>query len=495
MTRQSVSRETLIVVLLVSLSVFALALLSPAIFNDGDTYWHVRAGQWMLSHRAVLDRDPFSLALLGKPWETQEWLSEIALAAAFLCFGWSGVAVLTGLAMGSAVILLGLFLAKRLDALSCAVALLLAASCVMPNYLARPHILALPFMTAWIVGLANAATARRSPSWSLLAVMTVWANLHGSFVFGLALLLPFGLEAAMADQSRRGRTAGTWALFAVAAVAATLLNPRGANGLLYPFWLMQLHSLSSIGEWQSLDFHVVNPVEIALFATVFFAMWRGVRIPAVRLIVLLGLAHLSFAHARYGMLLGFTGAILLADPLAAALSGPPGTAGASLAARRRPALPAQHLQFATFALVVLFCTIIRVIHPLARREGPESPMSALVAVPAQLAAKPVFNNYAFGGLLIFDGVRPLVDSRADLYGDEYLKDYWQAVTADKATVDRLFEKYRVAWTILAPTDPLVATMDHRPGWHRLFTDSFAVVHVGPGYLKIVHDRQASAARY
>ena len=60
-----------------ALAGFALAAFSPGLLNDGDTYWHIRAGEWMLAHRAVLRSDVFSYTMAGAPWHTQEWLAEI----------------------------------------------------------------------------------------------------------------------------------------------------------------------------------------------------------------------------------------------------------------------------------------------------------------------------------------------------------------------------------------------------------------------------------
>ncbi len=465
------SREGLIIAAVAALAVYGLALLSPAIFNDADTYWHVRAGQWMLAHHAVLSTDPFSLSFAGKPWETQEWLAEIGMAGAFQAFGWSGVAVLTGLSMALAAGLLALYLARWLEPVPCIVVLVLALGCVMPDYLARPHILALPFLVAWIIGLANAAAARRAPHWTLLPVMAVWANLHGSFIFGIALIFPFALEAARGDRAAFARIAKAWGLFAVGAVAAALLNPRGVSGLLFPLQLMHLKSLSAIGEWQSPDFHKLNPMEIAVLTAVFFLIWRGVRLPVVRLLVLLGLFHLALQHARYDMLLGIAGAILLAEPVGMSLRG---------GAPSRTPWRYQGVAIAGLAAAMLVCATIRIAWPVRRTDGPGSPISELAALPPSVAAQPVFNNYAFGGLLIFDGIKPLVDSRADLYGDAYLADYSRAIDADEPTVEALFRKYRIAWTMLAPGDPLVAAMDRRAGWHRLIADRYVIIHVGPG---------------
>jgi hypothetical protein len=470
MASQGIGRDSLATAAVAGFAVYALALLSPAIFNDGDTFWHIRAGQWMLAHHSVLDHDIFSLPFAGRPWDTQEWLAEVLMAGAFQLFGWSGIAILTGLAMAAAVATLALYLSRRLDPVPCIAVLTLSVSCVMPDYLARPHILALPFLTAWIIGLAEASESQRQPSWLLLPVMTLWANLHGSFIFGLALVVPFAIDAVLSVRERRSRLAMQWCLFGAASAAAALVNPRGLDGLLFPFALMKVQSLAAVGEWQALDLHTFSPVEFAAAAALFFIIWKGVRISAVRLVLLLALLHLSLLHARYGMMLGIAGAILIAAPIGAVLKREPGSSG-----------PMQNwsLAAAGFAALLMGCATLRIVWPIQRGDAPMAPAAALAAVPSSLASQPVFNNYSFGGFLIWKGVQPLVDSRADFYGDAWLTDYWHAVSGDKATVDRLFRKYHVAWTLLKPTDPLVAELDHRPGWHRLFTNHYAVVQAGP----------------
>jgi hypothetical protein len=248
---------------------------------------------------------------------------------------------------------------------------------------------------------------------------------------------------------------------------------------------MHLKSLSGIGEWQSPDFHAFNPVEVAVFAAVFFFVWRGVRLPAVRLVLLLVLLHLSLEHARYGMLLGIVGAVLVADPLAAALKR---TETASISWKHGT------IAASMLGIVMLACSIARIAYPIRRTDGPMSPISALRAVPPGLASEAVFNNYSFGGLLIFDGIKPLVDSRADLYGDSYLAAYSRAIGGDRAAVDEFFRKYHVVWTILAPGDPLTAALDRRPGWRRIFSDGFAVIQVGPGFASPVTRSSPPGAR-
>ena len=90
---------------------------------------------------------------------------------------------------------------------------------------------------------------------------------------------------------------------------------------------------------------------------------------------------------------------------------------------------------------------------------------------------PVFNSYEFGGYLIFAGMEPFIDGRAELYGEELLKIYMDELTLMNDRLLEVLESQGITWTILAVNTATVTFMDHLPGWRRLYADSAAVVHV------------------
>ena len=453
---------------ILALAVFAIALFAPQIQGDGDTLWHIVTGNWILAKSAIPQSDPFSLTFAGSPWTAHEWLSEVLMAAAFQLAGLGGVFVLSALAAAAAVLVLGHRLARDLDGLALFVVLLLGISLFSPGFLARPHLLALPVLALWVSGLLQARDENRLPSLLALPLMALWANLHGGYMFGLALIGPFALEALLAaGPGERKRVVLGWGGFGLAALAAALLTPHGVEGLLFPFKLLSISSLSAISEWQAAEFSSIEPMEITLVALLFFALWRPVQVPLLRLAVLILLLHMSLSHVRHQILLGIIAPMLLAGPIADTI----GRLKSGLAAPsfRRFARPA--LAGAALAMVAL-----RLWQPAVLVESLTKPVAAFAAVPPGLRARPVMNDYAFGGFLIWNGVRPYIDSRADMYGDAFLTQYDRIVHQTGDGLDGELAKYGIEWTMFAPGQRIVAALDTLPGWQRLYTGEFAVVH-------------------
>ena len=141
--------------------------------------------------------------------------------------------VLAASAIAATFALLTKFLTRRLSDSTTLVFVAAALALTVPHLLARPHVLALPLMVAWVGGMIAAADRRGAPSFWLLPVMALWANLHGGFVFGLVLIAPIALDAVLsADVKARKALALRWAAFALAALLLSCCTPYGWNSLL-----------------------------------------------------------------------------------------------------------------------------------------------------------------------------------------------------------------------------------------------------------------------
>ena len=266
--------------LIVGLAVFLRALAQPtALLNDPDTYLHVAAGRWMLAHAALPVHDPFSHSMAGAIWVPHEWLAEIVLAAVYDVAGWSGLVLLTAAAFAASLALLTRFLLRYAEPFSTLIAVSLGAALVLGHLLVRPHLLALPLLVLWSGALFAARDSGSAPPFRLLPVMALWANLHGSFMFGLGLALFLGGETALSPGDRAGE-ARRWGVFGLLAFAAALVTPNGIAGFFEPFRLMAMPALqASFGEWLSPNFQEFQPLEIWLLGIIALAFTTGIKLP------------------------------------------------------------------------------------------------------------------------------------------------------------------------------------------------------------------------
>ena len=468
--RLSWTAQQVFVAYMSAVFIFALIAIAPSVIPDGDPFWHIAAGEWILTHGEIPTTDPFSHTFAGAPWTAHEWLSEIILALTYRTFGLSGLFLLVALAGMTTALLLARGLLKYLDPLPALIVLQFALANVMMVAHARPQFLTFPIIVYWFGELIESRRQNRAPHWTLLPIMVVWANLHGGFILGLALLGPFALEAVLVAGSRWQQPLRSWTLFALGALAAALINPSGIDGLVFPLRLMSMSAMAYISEWQSMTFNRFGPFEAALLATLFFCLLRGVRIPLIRLGLLLALLHQALAHRRFTIVFAIGAALLLAEPIAQ-----------SLRAKNGPLVPTsvrfRTVASATTAVFVGIIFGLRLAFPLVITDAEKSPVTALANVPESLLQQPVFNEYSVGGFLILKGVRPFIDGRADMYGDEFMRKFGELEQQEPAEIERMFAQYGLTWAIVYPRVQRERLLERLPGWHRHYKDEYASVYI------------------
>ena len=449
------------------------------LLRDSDTLWQIRIGQWIVEHRAMPYTDVHTFSRFGEPWMSSSWLSQVLFAAAYEKLGWAGPIVLTSLAIGATVTIFIHLLDQYVDQTRSILLVTLAVLMSATHFLARPHMLAFPFMVAFLGWLIAAADRRSHPSWLLLPVLAVWANLHGGFVLGLALIGPIGLEAVWCtDPKNRVALAARWALFGVAALAACCCTPYGWQTLLGAAKILNLGQLLSlIWEWMPANFGTWTFFELALLGLIGIGFHRGLVLSLPRIMLLLGLTYMALSHARNIEIFAFMVPLVLAKPFAEQL-GTIRTAdvtGRETQTRSLVMLAALAVAIAGWASTKAFVAY----HPFTFSES-QTPVAA-VDVLQKRQAKRIFSTSPFGGYLVFRDIKAFIDGRAELYGEKFVMDYFDAVTAkDVDTLLRLLDTYQIDATLLTPTLPATKVLDHLPGWKRLYADDISVIHIRDG---------------
>ena len=267
-------------VVLPALVVSCFMAIRMAGLGDGDSGWHVALGRWIAANRMVPSTDPFSYTALGRPWTAHEWLAGVAMAAAHAVRGWPAVVLLYGGALAVLLTTIAVYLRRWLPPRVAVVPLLACIGGLMPFLLARPHVLAWPVLALWLVALLRARDRGEAPRLPAALLMTLWANLHGSFILGLALIGPFALEALLAEpRAGWGKVVRDWGLFGVASLVAAMVTPYGPQTLLFPFELTGMEIIGAIGEWKPTDFSTFSLFEGLLLAGLFLCLVRPLAVP------------------------------------------------------------------------------------------------------------------------------------------------------------------------------------------------------------------------
>lgn len=212
---------------------------------DGDLFWHLASGRWMVEHGAVPRVDPFRFSAEALPWVDHEWLFQLIVYALERAVGIDGLVVLRALALGGFGVAV-LLAARRASAPDLLAGALAAAAVlgVRPRFLDRPEIPTLFAVLLLLTLLERGEASRRTRSRdgvavpfdrravvALAALVVVWVNLHGEALLapGLAGLFLIGSAvdedgwSALLRASAWKRIVGVPVLLA----GATLVNPYG----------------------------------------------------------------------------------------------------------------------------------------------------------------------------------------------------------------------------------------------------------------------------
>lgn len=452
---------------LVGLGVYAvLLILGPRLLSDPDSYSHIELGRWIMAHGSLPASDPFSFSRHGAPWITFEWLSEVIYAGAYALSGWPGVVVVAAAAIALAFGLFTFFLLRELSPTQTLLMVIAAVILLAPHMLARPHVFVLPVMVTWAAALVRCMDRGGPPPYWALPLLVVWANLHGSGVLALGLIGPAVLEALQREERSEWRhVLLQWLPFTALAVVASCLTPHGPEPLLMPLTTLGLGpALAWIAEWRPQDFGHIGGFELLLLAGI-FALSRGVTLPVVRALVVIGLLHFALAQARNADLLAMLAPLYLVAPLGRKFGGPAGNDAAG---------SSHGLNLAALGVLVVMSGAA-----LARDVRPAPAITPRAAIARADLAKTgrVLNDYSFGGYLIFAGIPTFIDGRAELYGGPFIDRYNRALAlVDLGDFLKLLDEYNIGATLLAPHTPATAMLDRLPEWQRVYSDDVAVVH-------------------
>ncbi len=457
--------------------------------DDLDVWWLLRSGAYMMETRSFPTVDPFSGPAFGAPWVNHAWAFELVLYGVYRLGGIPGLILLQALfAVAAFAVLYGLL---RREGASRGWALLVIAAGALASrgfWAPRPQLVTYLGLAAFWAILRDYRDGRADRLWWLPLITIGWANLHGGYMVGPALigltlvgeLIDRVFRPSAAEATPGGQAPGRLALVLGASLLATVVTPFHYHAVLFPFQVLGDELAQAfIIEWGSPPFQygAIRLVEGLVLLTLALLLASPRRCPAADVVVLAAFLHFGLQAIRNIPLL----IVVLLPILMRALTDtvtdrvPALIAGSGLHPRRfGVALAVVALSFA-----VWWNFPSRGVRDVLPRVGVAEifPAGAVEFLKRTRPPGPLFNDYGWGGYLIwrlYPDYPVSIDGRMAVHGPKRFADHLEVAEVRPRWRETL-ERSGARLTLIPARSPLAIVLRASPDWEVLYEDRVSVL--------------------
>jgi hypothetical protein len=488
----------------VAVSVFVLSL-GP--ISDGDIYWHLAAGRYIVQHRSLPRFDPFTLSAAGRPWTDVHWLFQLGAFALCSAFGFVGLAVAKSTVLAGGAVLLA-WTAERSGGpharLACAFAVL--GGLILDRHLVplRPGLLTMLFLAVFLLALEELRRMPGRARWPLLLlplVQVAWSNCQGLALLGPALIAAylgsgwlssrgFHWWPFLPEEPAAARPLGA---LLVACLLASIVTPYGAQALMLPIQLLARIIPGQGNVFSAAVAENISPFVLERTAPELVWHFKWVLVLVALLIALLRprfhLAHLVVLFAFLALALLANRNLPLFYWILPTLIVTAFASGSAAAARpRRLRAPRLGRVFAVLLVGESGLALWLAAHePAAGSPTPfHFPAESARRLVERQVTGPVFAADLHGGYLTFiaPSLQPYIDTRLILHTAQEYADYL-ALFEQPERFDRLAERERFRAVVLPTAYPdrylgLIWHLARSSDWHLAYTDGYEVLFLPDG---------------
>jgi hypothetical protein len=346
----------------------------------------------------------------------------------------------------------------------------------------RPQLLTYVLFLVTLLLIERAERGSKAAGWTLPVVMFVWANSHGGFLAGLAVVgiwVTVRIASLFGPESWRIRS-GPSPLAACAILvlcgSAALLNPYGFQLITF-----LLHTATvprpEIGEWQPLSIMTAEGITyvVVIGVTISALLWSKRPRPLSTTAVLLVIALLPLLALRHLPLFGLAFAVFVGEHLADVWNRSVTSTNSGSTLLKLMPWPIAGVFFVAaiphFSCIRINPTFIRF------------PVRAVAVMKSARVEGNVATFFDWGEYLIWHlspNVRVSVDGRREtVYSPESYTRSLQFMYG-VGQWDAILERPETDMALVGRDQPTYALMRLKPGWQQVYEDSFSSLFVREG---------------
>ncbi len=472
---------------------FLLMVRGQGLLDDGDTGYHIRAGEYIIENLSIPKHDIYSYHTPPIPWIAHEWLSEAIMGWFHIYFGLNGVIFLFSLLI--AFIFYFLFKFIRLNDGNIIISTLLvifAAVTSSMHWLARPHIMSLLLMLSWYFILDQFQYRNRKWLFILPLIMLLWVNLHGGFITGILLtgvyFIGNFIQTSFSDGEKRkickGKARILFLILSLCVISA-LLNPNGYKILLFPFSIIsEKIFMDNVSEFLSPNFHDLSYIifEIFLLMSIFIFMVSIKRCTLIEIMLVILFIHMSLYSRRYIPLFSIILSPIIIKHIGFLLQERKGRLFNRFNEKAK-----SYAELDRISKGYLWPGIGIVIAVLWMHSGSVNyginekikPVKAVEFLKREIIKGNMFNNDEFGDYLIYSAFpeyKVFIDGRLDMYGPEKIREY-RKISEFKSGWQEIIDKYEIHWIFYDSDSPLSRFLLEKSDWKLIYSDKVANIFV------------------
>lgn len=396
--------------------------------SGNDFWWHLKVGEWICKYNTVPRRDIFSWygVAQGFTWTAHEWLSEVIYWLIYRNSGEGGIFLFS---VGMAVLMMVLIVVRIRQYFfeKCLMGTwYIFMFCILESlfFYGRPHVFSYFLLYGELYCLYEYAEDRKKWCLYILPLLTcLWSNLHGGSS-NLSYLLVFAVLLCGIREWHIGRIySSKWsrrqclelsAVFGMC-IGAVCIQPAGFEMLLYPYRNMaDMVMLRVIGEWAAPDAKNIGELVLYFVPIVFlcFGFLAGEqRIRLLDVIIVFFFLFLFFRSVRFIMYFYIAAAF--------------GTFSYQLPCKLKSIKKRWEKAGVWCLELLLLITVgigMRDCVVTWKQGGLISTVldEQVLEVVKKDAPARLFNDYNYGGALIFQDIPVFIDGRADVYLQDHL---------------------------------------------------------------------------